>query len=107
MKYYLKNYYNDSLQIRNTQMRLIRYIRSWNIRHPDKPILRRDIREIGRIQSKPLIWYKRWLRAWAEFFGLKLPFSDFTGANKAYLRDLREKGSGKNIDKNIDIVEEL
>ena len=60
MKYYVRNWYNGTLQIRNTQIRLIRYIRKWNINHQDKPLSRIEIQEINRIEYvKPAVWYKR------------------------------------------------
>ena len=60
MKYYVRNWYNGTLQIRNTQIRLIRYIRKWNLKHQDQPLSRIEIQEIDRIEYvKPVAWYKR------------------------------------------------
>ncbi len=36
MKYYLVNPYNKKVSIRNTELRLIRYIRNWNLTHKDR-----------------------------------------------------------------------
>jgi len=81
LKYYIKNFYTNTLQIRNTQLRLLRYIRKWNLKHPDKPISRFEIKEIGRIEYKRLSWWKRYLASFFNYFGLTDPFTGVESEN--------------------------
>ena len=57
MKYYLINPYNKTVCIRNTYTRMVAYIRSWNLKHPYRNILRGEIREARSITLPvPTIW---------------------------------------------------
>ena len=81
MKFYIRNFYTNTLQIRNTQLRLIRYVRKWNLKHPTQPISRHEIKEVGRIEFKRLNWFKRpivWLLA---FMGIESPYREVYEAN--------------------------
>lgn len=71
MKYCIRNPYTSTLQIRNTQLRLIRYIRNWNLRHPERPILRTEIREFERIEYKRLNWFQIIWNKWVSYIGLE------------------------------------
>ena len=71
MKYCLINYYTGTLQIRNTSLRLIRYIRSWNIKHPDKPISRFDIKSVDKVEYRPLNFIEKVTIAFNDFMGIE------------------------------------